>query len=86
MEACELLFEECTDVIGYNYSLEYCRNNDDWERVFELLDRYVVGIEKKIEDKSNLNLLSKKEIDLRFAIDRVIAFIQNYNAFIENNL
>lgn len=79
---CELVFKECMKVIGYRYSLPYCRDSDDWEKVFELLEKYIEDIEENIANNKITVKLSKDEIDLRFSIDRVIAFIQSYNDFI----
>ena len=38
---CEALFTECTRQVGYTIPLEHCRNSDDWERLYALLDNVV---------------------------------------------
>ena len=40
-EECEKLFEDYTKVIDYYVPLENCRQNDDWETLYEHLDRFV---------------------------------------------
>ena len=83
IEECELLFEQCLQVIGYSNTLADCRNTDDWENVFELLDEYILDIENNALDSITSNSLMKEEIDLKFAVDRVITFIEGYNEFIK---
>jgi len=81
---CELLFDQCLQVIGYHNSLADCRNMDDWENVFQLLDEYILDIENNIVVDSTFSAqLLKEEVNLKFAIDRVVTFIQDYNDFVK---
>ncbi len=81
-EECVLLFKEYTDVIGYKTSLTRCRNEDDWERLFEFLDDYVENLEVDLEDPSSNYKAYKKQVDLEFSIDRLLHFMNKYNVFI----
>lgn len=38
---CELLFSECARQVGYTIPLISCRDSDDWERLYTMLDTYV---------------------------------------------
>jgi len=38
---CEQLFTECARQVGYTIPLESCRDGDDWERLYALLDNLV---------------------------------------------
>lgn len=38
---CETLFIECSRQVGYTIPLVSCREGDDWERLYNLLDAYV---------------------------------------------
>jgi hypothetical protein len=38
---CELLFAECSRQVGYSIPLTSCRDSDDWERLYTMLDNYV---------------------------------------------
>lgn len=38
---CELLFAECARQVGYTIPLISCRDSDDWERLYTMLDTYV---------------------------------------------
>lgn len=38
---CELLFSECARQVGYSIPLISCRDSDDWERLYTMLDTYV---------------------------------------------
>lgn len=38
---CEALFAECTRQVGYSIPLASCRDGDDWERLYTMLDTYV---------------------------------------------
>lgn len=85
---CEALFSDCSRQVGYTITLEGCRQSDDWERLYSLLDNLVA----KALGESNtsagtfaqpdLKLLSKAETNLQFAIDRVVQFINRYSDFV----
>lgn len=81
-EECVLLFKEYTEVIGYNTSLTTCRNEDDWERLYELLDIYTENMEENLNDLSKNPKVYKKQVDLEFSIDRLLQFMNKYNVFI----
>ena len=81
-EECILLFKEYTEVIGYKTSLDRCRNEDDWERLYEMLDDFVEGLEENLDDPSNNYKAYKKQVDLEFSIDRLLQFMNKYNVFI----
>jgi len=38
---CEMLFAECSRQVGYTIPLVSCRESDDWERLYTMLDTYV---------------------------------------------
>ncbi|MBN8684999.1 MAG: hypothetical protein J0L99_20295 [Chitinophagales bacterium] len=38
---CEVLFTECARQVGYTIPLTSCRDGDDWERLYSMLDSYV---------------------------------------------
>ncbi len=38
---CEVLFAECSRQVGYTIPLVSCRESDDWERLYTMLDTYV---------------------------------------------
>ncbi len=38
---CELLFSDCARQVGYTIPLVSCRESDDWERLYTMLDMYV---------------------------------------------
>jgi hypothetical protein len=38
---CEALFTDCARQVGYTIPLEHCRNSDDWERLYGLMDNLV---------------------------------------------
>jgi hypothetical protein len=81
-EECVLLFKEYTDVIGYKTSLSRCRNEDDWERLYELLNTYIENMEEDLGDPSLNYKAYKKQVDLEFSIDRLLQFMNKYNVFI----
>ena len=85
-EECELLFKDCAKVIGYKHALTNCREQDDWEMVYELLDRYVEQLIEQIGvNSSNTRAIQKKEVNLRFTIDRVVDYINQYLNFINQS-
>ncbi len=38
---CEALFSDCARQVGYTIPLVSCRDGDDWERLYSMLDNYV---------------------------------------------
>jgi hypothetical protein len=85
---CEALFSDCSRQVGYTITLEGCRQSDDWERLYGLLDNMVT---KALGEQNTSNgtaaqadprLLAKAETNLQFAIDRVVMFITRYSDFV----
>ncbi|MFK7758303.1 MAG: hypothetical protein AB8B53_15340 [Flavobacteriales bacterium] len=75
----ETLFKEYTKSINYKGQLSECRLNDDWEGVEEHLDEYIAeALEEGVMIKSELL------VNLKFPIDRLVQFINQYNAFIDD--
>jgi len=73
----EALFKDYTKSINYLVSLSECRNNDDWDKVSNLLNTYLIAMDKAQGVQKN-----KMLINLEFPIDRLIQFITQYNNFI----
>ena len=95
---CELLFAECARQVGYTIPLISCRDSDDWERLYSMLDTYVG---KALGENAaatttpanpygmpsstpavNQKLVQKATVNLQFSIDRVTQFIEKYSAFV----
>jgi uncharacterized protein YggL (DUF469 family) len=81
-EACIHLFEEYVGVIDYHTPLDICRREDEWEEVEESLDQYIVNLEEQIAHDPQSSRAIKDQINLEFAVDRLINFINKYNGFI----
>ena len=85
---CEALFSDCSRQVGYTITLEGCRQSDDWERLYALLDNLVAkalgenNTSTSMPPQPDQKLLSKAEINLQFAIDRVVQFINRYSDFV----
>jgi hypothetical protein len=81
----EKLFKEYTSPIGYTTSLSQCRLSDDWASIVEKLNAYI----NKLESLTDDNLYSKKikvmQIDIKFPVDRLLQFINQYNIFINQS-
>jgi len=82
---CEMLFAECARQVGYTIPLEACRNGDDWERLYALLDLLVA---RSLDESNGPNampdpkLAAQTETNLRFSIDRILQFIYRYGDFV----
>ena len=86
---CEALFSECARQVGYTIPLISCRDGDDWERLYSMLDVYVSKALGEIPSNSNgmpgipdPRLLSRATTNLQFSIDRVGSFIDKYSNFV----
>lgn len=79
----EQLFEDYTKPIQYTTSLEICRNNDDWDSVRINLNKYLDQLTTIIENDEDPDAALKMQINLEFPIDRLLQFITQYNAFID---
>lgn len=85
---CEALFSDCSRQVGYTITLEGCRQSDDWERLYVLLDQLVAkalgenGSMPGMPPQPDAKLLLRAETNLQFAIDRVVQFINRYSDFV----
>gem|GEM_PF-222533 len=87
---CEALFADCARQVGYTVSLEQCRYNDDWEKLFGLLDQLVeqtLGEAATVNSKlsslpADLQKMVRVENNLQFAVSRVVQFINRYSDFV----
>lgn len=82
-EECVDLFEEYVEVVRYHTPLNVCRREDDWDKVYESLDAYITDLETEIAEDPHSSKAIKLQVELEFAVDRLINFINKYNAFIE---
>ncbi|MFN0175886.1 MAG: hypothetical protein ACKVU0_14635 [Saprospiraceae bacterium] len=91
---CEALFSDCARQVGYTIPLVSCRDGDDWERLYSMLDNYTA---KALGETSNTvtiagsaasgqppdpRLLARATTNLQFSIDRVGLFIEKYSNFV----
>lgn len=83
MTELQQLFVDFTKPIKYKTPLEECRNNDDWDSVREHLDTYLAALNAALADDSKRYKAHKMQINLEFPIDRLLQFITQYNAFID---
>jgi hypothetical protein len=85
---CEALFSDCSRQVGYTITLEGCRQSDDWERLYSLLDNLVSkalgenNATPGMASQPDAKLLNKAGTNLQFAIDRVVQFINRYSDFV----
>jgi hypothetical protein len=85
---CEALFNECARQVGYTIPLENCRNSDDWERLYALLDQMVSkslgenNVASGLPTTPDPKLQGRTETNLQFAIDRILQFINRYTDFV----
>ena len=77
------LFVDFTKPIKYYTPLKECRNSDDWDRVREHLGTYVELLKEALMDEDERYKAHKMQINLEFPIDRLLQFITQYNAFID---
>ena len=78
----EQLFKDYTKPIKYDSTLSLCRTNDDWDRVAELLEKYMLNLKQCIATKETDAKIYKLQVNLEFPIDRLLQFIGSYNNFI----
>lgn len=79
---CESLFSECVRPLGYNLSLGNCRQDDDWERLFAVLDLRAAAAMDPQHPEYNPALLKRLETNLLFALERITQFITRYANFV----
>jgi hypothetical protein len=77
------LFVDFTKPIKYHTSLKECRDSDDWDRVREYLATYVEQLNEVLLDDEKRSKAHKMQVNLEFPIDRLLQFITQYNAFID---
>ena len=74
--------------VGYTITLEGCRQSDDWERLYSLLDNLfckIAGENNTIQECLDNQIPSyclKQKTNLQFAIDQVVQFINRYSDFV----
>ncbi|MCC6459006.1 MAG: hypothetical protein IT260_00955 [Saprospiraceae bacterium] len=77
---CETLFAECSRQVTYAMPLQLCRDNDDWEHLYNLLQQQV---DKAIANAATDPAFRQKtSVNLQFSVDRVVHFIEKYCAFV----
>jgi len=74
----EVLFRDYTKPINYTAALEDCRKNDDWETITQKMGEYL----SKMKASSG-SAQYKMQVNIEFPIDRLLQFISQYNAFID---
>jgi len=79
-KTCEALFSDCTRHIGYTIPLPECREHDDWEQLFNRLDKYIEQALGAVE--TNAAFSQKAHSNLQFSVDRIVHFLDQYCAFI----
>jgi len=93
---CEALFSDCARQVGYTIPLVNCRDSDDWERLYTMLDNYVAkalgestqpagaasAVPNNIPPAPDARLLARTTTNLQFSIDRVGLFIEKYSNFV----
>lgn len=83
MTELEQLFKDYTKPIAYSTSLKECRENDDWSNIRGDLNSYLVILNTAIVDGNEPSKIRNMQINLQFPIDRLLQFITQYNAFID---
>lgn len=83
IEELQQLFVDFTKPIRYNTPLKECRNSDDWDRVREHLSKYLAVLNEVLLNEDQRYKAHKMQINLEFPIDRLLQFITQYNAFID---
>ncbi|MGI9158284.1 MAG: hypothetical protein ACR2K1_00880, partial [Saprospiraceae bacterium] len=78
-QECETLFADCTKPLGFDLSLDACRETDDWERLYRLLDHPPHNPQHNL---SHHLAHQQSKTHLRFSIERVVRFIDRYCAFV----
>ncbi len=87
-EACATLFEEYVKPIGYYASLDLCRKQDDWEKVYAAMERYFDTMETAVITSGETDQKSawRYQVDLEFSIERLMDFINQYEDFVAQGL
>ncbi len=82
----ERLFKVYTKPIGYYTNLKDCRANDDWDSIHDKLNDYLNKMEEVAQDPAKTSKYNKMIINLNFPIDKLLQFITEYNAFIDQGV
>jgi hypothetical protein len=81
-EESNTLFDEYVRVLGYVTPLDRCRKGDDWDRIYEALDNFVAEMEATIKKTPGDKGVYKKQVNLEFAVDRLVDYINKYSSFV----
>lgn len=85
-EECNKLFRDYAKIIGYRTPLDDCRQEDDWETVYVMLDEYIDDLEnlnnKEMDEIAASRQFSRGIANLEFSIDRLLDFLDSYSDFI----
>lgn len=76
------LFDEYVKVLGYTTPLDRCRKADDWDKIYEMLEAYVTDMEAIIKKTPGDKGVYKKQVNLEFAVDRLVDYINKYSTFV----
>lgn len=79
---CISLFSDYTKPVSYLVNLDNCRKQDDWEAVQESIEKTFKQIEAMAIDPNQSKQSIKMQINLGFAIDRLMDYINKYSAFV----
>ncbi len=85
-QRCERLFEDYTKVVGYQHSLPECRTRDDWDTIEELIKAVAkIILEGELEENSDLrDVAYQHHINLEFAVDRLLDYLNFYDAVLND--
>ncbi len=76
------LFDDYVSVLGYTTPLDRCRKSDDWDKIYEMLDVYVTDMEAILKKTPGDKSVYKKQVNLEFAVDRLVDYINKYSSFV----
>ena len=82
----ERLFKVYTKPVGYYTPLKECRNNDDWETIYDKLNAYLDKMDSLSQDTAKQVAYRRMIINLNFPIDRLLQFMNEYNSFIDQGV
>lgn len=83
-DECKALFADFTKPVGYFTPLDICRKEDDWETLYQDLDKFIAEATALVAQNNDASLrkASKMRADLEFQLDRLLVFINNYGSFV----
>jgi hypothetical protein len=82
-EECINLFKEYVKVVDYHKPLDICRKEDDWSKVYDSVDSYAGRMKQAIASAPHGLQAVKLQVELEFAVDRLLKFIDKYNVSVE---